>query len=119
MDRSHKKDHAIIFTVIWLIIWEIAALIAGNELILPGPAETVKVLMGLVVTGSFWLDVIWTVFRVCTGILISFSAGFACAVFASGNSRFRQFLTLPVNLEDSGQTNNKHTYLNPWDNPEI
>ena len=84
--------------LIWLAIWAAAAFAVGSELILPGPVSTVRALSGLVVTGQFWLDVIWTMLRVILGMAASIAAGFACAVPAAKNKAMRDFLRLPVSF---------------------
>ena len=84
--------------VLWLIIWEVASLLLGSELILPGPVSTVGALFGLAGTGRFWFDVLFTLARVALGIAISFGAGTACAVLAHRNRTLREFLRLPVSF---------------------
>ena len=99
-----KKDNATsiyaggMMFLIWLAIWAAAAFAVRSELILPGPVSTVRALSGLVVTGQFWLDVIWTILRVILGMTASIAAGFACAVPAAKNKAMRDFLRLPVSF---------------------
>ena len=99
-----KKDNATsiyaggMMFLIWLTIWAAAAFAVRSELILPGPVSTVRALSGLVVTGQFWLDVIWTILRVILGMTASIAAGFACAVPAAKNKAMRDFLRLPVSF---------------------
>lgn len=84
--------------LIWTAIWFLAAFAIGSDLILPGPVRTVQALAGLVVTGKFWINVLWTIVRVILGMVISFAAGSACAVLACRNKAFRDFLKLPVSF---------------------
>ena len=99
-----KKDNATsiyaggMMFLIWLAIWAAAAFAVRSELILPGPVSTVRALSGIVVTGQFWLDVIWTILRVILGMTASIAAGFACAVPAAKNKAMRDFLRLPVSF---------------------
>ena len=99
-----KKDNATsiyaggMMFLIWLTIWAAAAFAVRSELILPGPVSTVRALSGIVVTGQFWLDVIWTILRVILGMTASIAAGFACAVPAAKNKAMRDFLRLPVSF---------------------
>lgn len=96
---NDKSKYGVFITfLIWLAIWEILTLVVRSELILPGPYETVRALSGLIVTDKFWLNVLWTLFRVALGIVISFAAGSACAVLANKNRVVREFLKLPVSF---------------------
>ena len=84
--------------LIWIVIWFLAAFAIGSDLILPGPVRTVQALAGLIATGAFWIDVLWTLFRVILGMVISFAAGSVCAALACRNKAFRDFLRLPVSF---------------------
>ena len=100
--QSERSDNRIFYrlglVLVWAAVWGILALLVDNELILPGPVSTLKALSGLIVTGEFWMNVIWTMLRVALGIVISFAAGCACASIASRNRAFREFISLPVSF---------------------
>lgn len=100
--QSERSDNRIFYrlglVLVWAAVWEILALLVDSELILPGPVSTLKALSGLIVTGEFWMNVIWTMLRVALGIVISFAAGCACASIASRNRAFREFISLPVSF---------------------
>jgi len=84
--------------LLWILIWQLAALFVGSDLILPGPVSTARALAGLVMTERFWLDVLWTLIRVSAGALVSFLAGSLCAVIANRNKAVRDFLRIPVSF---------------------
>ena len=83
---------------IWMVIWYLAAHLVGSDLILPGPHATLVALLGLVRTGGFWLNVLWTLLRTVLGIVISFAAGVIFAVLAFRSFQLREFLRLPVSF---------------------
>ena len=83
---------------VWLVIWAIIALMVGNDVILPSPVSTVKALIALIGTGSFYLNVLWTIIRTVLGIVLSFVIGVFFAVLASKNMPLREFLRLPVSF---------------------
>ena len=83
---------------VWLVIWAIIALMVGNDVILPSPASTVKALIALIGTGSFYLNVLWTILRTVLGIVLSFVIGVFFAVLASKNMPLKEFLRLPVSF---------------------
>lgn len=94
-----KKEYVKWFiALIWIVIWSLAAFFAGSDLILPGPHSTLAALIGLLKTGSFYLNVLWTILRTVLGIVISFSLGALFAVLAFRNGIIREFLRLPVSF---------------------
>ena len=84
--------------VLWIVIWMLAAHFLGSEFILPSPGATVRALVNLLVTGDFWLDVLWTGIRVILGIVFSFGLGVMFASLASRNEIVKEFLRIPVNF---------------------
>ena len=71
-----KKAARIALTaLIWLCLWEIAALITGSELLLPGPAATAKSLFSLLVSGQFWASAAATLARISAGYILGMLAG--------------------------------------------
>ena len=93
-----RKLNGWIMALIWIVIWMLASRFLGSELILPSPARTVQALLGLIVTGDFWLDVLWTGLRVILGILLSFLMGVLAAYLSARNDIVREFLRIPVNF---------------------
>ena len=83
---------------IWMVIWYLAAHFVGSELILPGPHSTLKALLKLLGTESFYFNVLWTIIRTALGIVISFVLGVAAAYLAFGSRALREFLRLPVSF---------------------
>ena len=81
-----------------MIIWYLAAHFVGSELILPGPHAAFRALIRLLGTGSFYLNVLWTVIRTVLGIAVSFALGVVFAVLANRSAPLREFLRLPVNF---------------------
>lgn len=82
--------------LLWLAIWQAAAAAAGSGLLLPGPVDTVRALAELLVTGEFYLNIAWTVFRCIIAMGLSFGAGVIFAWCAYRCSAVRSLLSLPV-----------------------
>ena len=59
----------------WLIVWQLAAMVVGQHLLLASPAETLICLGRLALQGSFWLSILFTLSRIL--------AGFFCAALLS------------------------------------
>lgn len=80
-----KKAARIALTaLIWLCLWEIAALITGSELLLPGPAATAKSLFSLLVSGQFWASVAATLARISAGYILGMLAGAVLGALTAG-----------------------------------
>jgi NitT/TauT family transport system permease protein len=77
MSRKILKKTAKIalVTVFWLLVWQIAALAVGKELLLPPPLSVFKTLIALMGTGRFWLSLAHTLLRVLIGFLMGIAAG--------------------------------------------
>ena len=75
--KTFKK---VLFPIVWLLIWESAALLVHNDILLVGPLDTVKALVRLLPQASFWQSVAGSVARVAGGVacgaLLGSLAGF-------------------------------------------
>lgn len=80
MGKSVKKIlRTVIPPVFWLGVWQLAAMIVGRELLLPGPVPVGRSLMALAGTADFWLSVGATLWRVFLGLAWGAAAGTALA----------------------------------------
>ena len=64
----------------WLAIWQLAALLVGKDLLLPGPWTVARTLAALAVTGAFWQTTLLTLGRIFAGLLLGVVLGTALAV---------------------------------------
>ncbi len=80
---------------LWLGVWQLAALAAGRELLLPGPLAVGERLLVLAGTADFWLSVGTTLGRVFLGLLWGALAGAALA-FATHFSPWADRLISPA-----------------------
>jgi len=71
--------------VFWLVIWQIAAMAVGQEIIIASPLRVVQVLAKLVVTASFWTTAATTTWHIVVGFLVAVAAGTILAWLASLN----------------------------------
>ena len=84
-----KRIGAVAF---WLVLWQLAALMIDNELLLVGPVGTAVTLARLVVTARFWSIVAGSFCRIVIGFLLAFCLGLVCAVAARRLSAVRTLL---------------------------
>ena len=80
---------------LWLGVWQLAALAAGRELLLPGPLAVGERLLVLAGPADFWLSVGSTLGRVFLGLLWGALAGAALA-FATHFSPWADRLISPA-----------------------
>ncbi len=60
---------------IWLVLWQVAALCIGNEILFASPVKTLKHLCGLVVTKAFWQTCLLSLLRILTGFILALIFG--------------------------------------------
>lgn len=75
MLKTFLKGAAILS--LWLLIWQAAALIVDNQLLIPTPLETLNALLLLGQTGDFYLAVLKSLLRIIIGFILGVTVGFA------------------------------------------
>ncbi|MBR0385020.1 MAG: ABC transporter permease subunit [Erysipelotrichaceae bacterium] len=91
-NKYFKKTVSAVF---WILLWQLAAVKVGKELILPGPLAVFEHLLALIVTASFWQNVLATLLRIITGYAIGVIMAVILAV-ATCSSRLLDTLLSPV-----------------------
>ena len=87
-----KSIRRIMAAAAWIVIWQLAAFIVHNRILLAGPADTVIALAGLVQTGSFWGSVWQTSARILLGFSLGSVLGIVLAYFAKHEIWLEDFL---------------------------
>ena len=77
-----------------LLIWQGASLLVGNRLLLVPPLVVLRVLSGLILTGSFWNAVAYSWLRITAGFLLALGTGTVLAVLA-GRFHLAEILLKP------------------------
>ena len=67
----------------WLIVWHIASVAVGQQILLASPEATLRALLDLVGTASFWGSIATSLGRILTGFFLALLAGTALAALAS------------------------------------
>ncbi len=75
-ENNILKAGAILF---WLLVWETASLIIGEELFLPSPIRVLLRLIQLLPDPGFWGAVLFTLCRILLGFLLSVVSAFTAA----------------------------------------
>ncbi len=92
----NKVNSRIITCLFWLAIWQAAAWLTASELLLPGPADALLALGGLIRTKKFYMDIGWTAARCIIAMALSFAAGIPAAALSYKSDTARSILSLPV-----------------------
>jgi len=64
-----------LIVLIWLVIWQVLALIVNNNILLSGPIDTFKALISLGTESSFYISVGITVGKILIGFLMGMLSG--------------------------------------------
>ena len=67
----------------WLLLWQLAAMGLGQELLLASPVSVLRCLFELLPTGDFWRAVLFSFSRITLGFLLACLAGTLLAALAA------------------------------------
>ena len=93
-----KKFAVVIF---WLFVWEIAARLTANTIILVGPVGAFGRLFGLAATGNFWLSISHSLLRILLGFALSLCAGVLLAIFCAASKLSNALISPVINVVKS------------------
>lgn len=98
MRSTSPADHRIRpwAAAFWLIVWQLAAMLVDERLLLASPAQTLAALAGLVPTPAFWLSILFTMLRILAGFLLATVLGVALAALSARYVRVRELLAPPL-----------------------
>ena len=87
-----------IITAFWLLLWQGLAMLVDNVMLLPGPIDTIVALGKLISDSSFYLDVLATIGRTLSGLVLSLVLGVLLAVMAYKWHIVKDVLSLPISF---------------------
>lgn len=79
----------------WLLVWQVAAMLMHQPLLLPSPVDVVRRWLELAVTAPFWQTVLTTLSHIALGFFAALLAGIALALLAS-RVRIAETLLAPL-----------------------
>lgn len=83
MKSKYKRlIYPAVAVIFWLAVWEIAALIIGEEIILPRVIPTISALFSIIIGEKFLLTVLLTLLRITLGFVIGLIIGVLFAILA-------------------------------------
>lgn len=92
-DKKSKLLRSLIFFAAWMFIWQLASMLIGSELLLPGPFLVIKALFELVKTSKFWLSIGCTLLRVVVGFILGMLGGIVLGIASAKFAFVSDFLS--------------------------
>ena len=84
---GHKPRIRLWAALAWLLAWQAAALIVGQDFLLASPIETAARFFTLAVSPAFWQAALYSLVRIFGGFLLGLVAG---VILAALSARFRR-----------------------------
>ncbi|WP_298580547.1 ABC transporter permease, partial [uncultured Olegusella sp.] len=78
--------------VVWLCIWQLAALAVGIDLLLAGPLQTFQAIVRLFVNGEVATTVLWSFLRIAGGFVLAYVMALLLAYSAWRHTTLEIFL---------------------------
>lgn len=73
LSRAFFKKIAVL--LLWLIVWQISAMVVNQQILIPTPLETLKALFGLAKTERFYFSVLISLLRIVVGFILGVLVG--------------------------------------------
>lgn len=96
-----KTLRTLAVVLFWLLIWQLAAALVGQELLLPSPLRVARELLRLAGGAEFWLTVAQSIRRVLTGIASAVLLGILLALLTHKSALLRALLSPVMTLVKS------------------
>ena len=96
-----KTLRTLAVVLFWLLAWQLAAALAGQELLLPSPLRVARELIRLAGGAEFWLTVAQSIRRVLTGIASAVLLGILLALLTHKSAVLRALLSPVMTLVKS------------------
>ena len=77
--RVGKYGKKIVIVACWILIWQLAAILVGNRILLVGPIQTLQALGERALQGDFWLSVGHSLLRIGAGFASGLAMGLLLA----------------------------------------
>ena len=90
--RNSKRKIRLWAVLAWLLIWQLASMWIGQEILLVSPVTVVVTLIRLAGGAQFWLSVASSMLRIIGGFLLAVVLGVALAGLSAASGRLREFL---------------------------
>lgn len=96
-----KKYRSVLIIAIWILLWQMAAVLIDKKIIFVGPLEVAKALAEQIWQPEFWQTIFSSSARICGGFLAAFLLAVLVGVAASQFGLLQEFLEPAVGLLQS------------------
>ena len=96
--KFSRRLQSLLIILFWLIVWQAAAGLINQRLLLVSPIDTVKALARLVPTRAFWHRIGFSADRILTGFSLALLAGCLFAVLAHTSQLLHELLAPVMQL---------------------
>lgn len=96
-----KKYRSVLIISIWILLWQLAAVLINKKIIFVGPLEVAKALAEQIWNPEFWQTIFSSSARICGGFLAAFLIAALVGIAASQFSLLQEFLEPAVGLLQS------------------
>lgn len=96
-----KQVRRIIMVLIWLLIWQIASMMTGLELLLASPVAVLKTLMDMLVSKQFYITLSHSMMNIGSGLLTGIIMGILLGICAGRYKLVSEFIQIPLQLMKS------------------
>lgn len=86
----------VVAVAVWLVIWQVVAMLISNKLMLASPVQTVSALIKMSAEGAFWKSIFGSFYHIALGFLLAVTVGVALSVLAYKVRYVKEFLAPAV-----------------------
>ena len=97
-DKINKLIKRLAAVSLWLIIWQIASVMTGLELLLASPVTVLRTLAGMLVTRQFYGILYLSVMHIMSGMLAGCLIGICAGILSARFDFLKEWLGIAVHL---------------------
>ncbi|WP_312642847.1 ABC transporter permease subunit [Hydrogenoanaerobacterium sp.] len=94
----HRIFSSIVVITLWLLLWQGAYLVVGEDLLLVSPVATLQRIFQLMGSGGFWQIVFGSVGRILLGFAMGLLLGTVIAAVTARSRALYAFFSLPMSM---------------------
>lgn len=93
-----KHIRRLIIVLIWILIWQIASMMTGLELLLASPVAVLRTIVNMLVTKQFYIIIMHSMFNIGSGLLAGIFIGILLGICAGRYKAVADFIEIPLQL---------------------
>lgn len=95
---DNKWIRKIIIIIVWLLVWQMVSFWVGNDILLVGPLETLRVLLVRMTQAEFWKACVGSMLRITLGFLAGMLCGIGLAIGSAASKLVEEILSPVMSL---------------------